>query len=173
MVPSQRLSNPIIHRKRNSAQSLIEVTVGIIVLIPALMVLWDLSIILYGVQLNDTMCRNAARAAATGDPAEASSRAQAILTHANDRANPPVLSNFALVPPVELNITSQPDMKIDPENGKKTTAGGTVNGTTTVTTQVEIRPFIVHVVCGGQLPLKFRTRQTFPISYIMPPSAPN
>lgn len=155
-------------KARACGQSLIEVTAGLIVLVPVVIVLIDLSVILLGVQTNDANCRNAARAAAEGDPAEASFRAQAVMNRSNLQANQPLISGSRLILPVEVKISSRPLTEPDIATGKQMNTGGPVTGTATVTTEVEIRPFIVHMMYGGKSPLKFTSRQSFPMSYVAP-----
>lgn len=153
---------------RRSGQSLIEVTAGLVVLVPALLVLVDLSVIMYGVQLNNTACRNAVQAAATGEPAEAQYRAQTILDQANSRIAGQLVSHFALDGPVECKIEAAPIPYRDPMTSMTVNPGGLITGTATAITTVEIRPFIVHCVYGGHLPLKFSCRQSIPIRYVVP-----
>jgi hypothetical protein len=45
--------------RRRNGQSLIEVTVGIVIFVPIFLVLFDLSVILFAVQQNESVCRNA------------------------------------------------------------------------------------------------------------------
>jgi Flp pilus assembly protein TadG len=157
---------------RNSGQSLIEVTVGIIVLVMVALVLIDLAVILFGVQLNDANCRNAAGAAAEGNPAEAASRAATVIDHANARANAPIISHFHLVLPVETKIVNQPKSQIDVTSGTQVNPGGAVTGTVGVTTEVEVRPFLVHYLVGGKSPLTFKAHQSAPINYVVSPDQP-
>lgn len=153
---------------RRSAQSLIEVTIGLMVVIPVVLILADLAIVVYGLQLNDSTCQNAARAAASGTPAESQYRAQTIVDRMNDRAQGQLVSHFCLAQPVEMKITNMPASHLDPRNGSQISKGGLVVGTATVTTEVSIVPFLVHNLCGQKAPLKMSARKTFPISYIMP-----
>jgi hypothetical protein len=151
-----------------SGQSLIEVTVGLVIFVPVLLVLIDLSTIFLGVQANDNTCRNAVQAAASGDPAQATARAMTVVTRSNQRGSGPIVSHFNLVQPVEVQITNRPATEFDPLSEKQKNTGGAVTGTATVTTEVDIKPFVVQVVYGGKSPLKFRARKSFPISFIQP-----
>lgn len=149
-------------------QSLIEVTVGIIVLVPVVICLIDLAVILLGVQTNDANCRNAARAAASGDPSEATFRAQTVMARSSMQANPPLISGSKLSTTVDVKVISQPITEPDIATGKQISPGGPITGTATVTSEVQIRPFVVHMVYGGKLPLTFTSKQSFPISYVAP-----
>jgi hypothetical protein len=155
--------------RNRSAQSIIEVTVGIVVLVPVALVLLDLAVILYGVQLNDSACRNAVQAAASGDPTHAMPRAQAVLDRTNARTSG-MVSNFHLVAPIDTVIVSEPVGEMDDVSGRPTPGAGPVVGTMSATTEVDIKPFAVHGIYGGKSPLKFQCTQTFPISYVRPPS---
>src|SRR5437762_742308 len=98
------------NRRRPSAQSLIEATIGIVVLVIVVITLIDLAMIIYGVSLNDSACGNAARASASGNPADAEHRAQAVLDQLNARQAGAIVSHFSLVPPVQVNIISEPSI---------------------------------------------------------------
>ena len=72
-----------------------ELCAGLIILVPLVLVLFDLAVIVIGVQVNDQTCRQAARAASSGDPATARQRADAIIARANQQGSS-MLSNFTL-----------------------------------------------------------------------------
>lgn len=139
-------------------------------LVPVLLALVDLAVIMYGVQLNNTACRNAAQAVASGDPAEAQYRAETVLNQVNNRTTGELVSHFALDGPVESKIEAAPIPYRDPMTGRTVNPGGLITGTATVITTVEIRPFIVYRIYGGRLPLKFSCRQNVPIRYVVPMS---
>lgn len=155
---------------RNKGQSLIEVLVGITVLIPVALLMLDLTIIVWAVQSNDVLCRTAARAAATGNPEQATSRAQTVIDRARSRSAGSMISDFELISPVETKITGSPVAEVDAALEKQVNPGGPVTGAVTVTTEVEVKPFMVHMLYGSKQ-LRFRTQQVFPISYVMPPSS--
>jgi hypothetical protein len=147
-------------RLRKSGQSTVELVCGLIILVPLVLVLFDLAVIVIGVQVNDQTCRQAARAAASGDPASAQQRAQAVVARANQQGSS-MLSNFILMPLAFNPATVQADaLALVPY-------GGTVSGTVTVQTEVDIRPFIVPYVYNGGAPLKFRSSQTFPFTHVV------
>lgn len=138
--------------------STIELIAGLIVLIPVVLVLFDLSAIAIAVQANDSACREAARAAALGPPPEFNSRAQVILTKANQKSYGSMVSNFQMV-----SLSSNAFPSTIPKG-----FSGPITGTITVKTQVDIKPFIVQWAYAGQSPLQMRSIQTYPISYVVP-----
>lgn len=155
-------------RKRR-AQSLIEVTVGLVVVVPVLLVLFDLSVIFLAVQLNDKTCEDAARAAAAGDPKNAAMRAITVIDQANSHNGGHLLCDVRMAEQPAVNITNQPQWHVDDETGNKTTPGGTVSGTATVTTEIDVRPFVVQIFYCAKSPLSFRSQHECPLSYVQPP----
>jgi len=149
---------------REKGQSIVELAIGLIALIPIVLVVFDLAVIVIGVQINDSTCREAARVAASGAPQDQANRAKAVVARANARAAG-MLSNFKLItdPPLSTVSQAQADA-LKPY-------GGALNGTVTVQTEVEVRPFVVQAAYNGQSPLKFRSQQSFPITYVVPNSA--
>jgi hypothetical protein len=74
-----------------------------------------------------------------------------------------MLSNFQLV---KCNSTVGPA-----QIASMQPYGGPVSGTVTVTTEVDIRPFIVYLVYTGSSPLHFQSVQTYPFTYTVPNQA--
>jgi len=148
-------------RKRKRGQSIIELAVGLMALIPIVLVVFDLAVIIIGVQINDSTCREAARVAASGNPADANERAAAVVARQNLKTSG-MLSNFQLKT-VNSVVTS------DLVQLQK--YGGPVQGTITIETEVDIKPFVVQYAYNGQSPLKFRARQGFPYTFVFPNTA--
>jgi Flp pilus assembly protein TadG len=146
-------------KSRKRGQSLVELVVGIAVLIPVMLLIFDLAVIVIAVQMNDSTCREAARVAASGSPSDVQQRANAIISRANVRATG-MMSNFTLV---SYSNTA-------PANYMSTIGqfGGPINGTVTIQTEVDVKPFIVQWAYNGISPLKFRSQQSFPFTYVMP-----
>jgi len=156
---------------RRSGQSLIELTAGLMVLVPVILFLVDFAFILWGVQSNDLVCRDAARAAAAGDPADATARAEAVVSSTGER-NSSVITSSILIPPVEVYVTQEPVRQFDRTTHQEYSPGGSVSGTVKVSTEVEITPFVLKMLLAGQRKLTFQSHQSFPITYIMPVVAP-
>ncbi|MBU6453024.1 MAG: hypothetical protein KGS72_14665 [Cyanobacteria bacterium REEB67] len=148
--------------RRVNGQSAAELCAGLMLLVPIILVLFDLSVIVLGVQLNDATCREAARVAALGDPTNCSTRAQAVINRANKQGSS-MLSNFQLIT-CTSSVTAADIAAMQP-------FGGPVSGTVSVTTRVDIRPFVVHLVYTGSSPLHFQSVQTYPFTYTVPNSA--
>jgi len=145
--------------RRISAVSMIELCVGLIVLLPVIFTVFDLAVIVIALGTNDSACREAARLAATGDPLLASQRAGAAVARANE-TNSQLANNYALV----SCILTIPNAQLTALSA----TGGQAVGAVTVTTQVDIYPFIVHWAYAGIKPLQFASQETFPFSYTYP-----
>jgi Flp pilus assembly protein TadG len=150
---------------RERGTSLIEVSLGLVVLIPVVLVLIDLSMTFLAVQANDAICRKAARTAASGDPARATIRAISVIQHENNSGGS--MRRFSLIGPVDVQITSQPFIRFDSNLDRAVNPGGPVNGTAKVTTEVEVKPLVVQLFFNSST-MRFQTHQTCPISYIQP-----
>ncbi len=148
--------------RKMKGQSAVELCAGLIVIVPIILVLFDLSVIVLGVQLNDSTCREAARVAALGDPTTCSTRAQAVINRANNQRSS-MLSNFQL-----LNCNSSVSAA---QIAAMQPYGGPVSGTVSVTTEVDIRPCLVYIVYTGSTPLHFQSVQSYPFTYTVPNSA--
>ncbi|HIA55460.1 MAG TPA: pilus assembly protein [Candidatus Melainabacteria bacterium] len=164
---------------KKRGQSIVELCVGLMVLVPIVLLVFDLAVIVMAVQVNDSTCREAARVAASGNlgdlgppkslPLNGSDiykRADAVVKRANTQSAG-ILSNFKLASvtttPAEASIASTITSL-----GK---TGGPVTGTVTVVTTVEVRPFLVKYAYSGGAPLVFQSGQSFPFTYVVPNTA--
>jgi hypothetical protein len=143
---------------RELGQSAVEFVVGLIVLVPIFLIVFDLSVIYAGVSFNDHVCREAARAAASGPPdaimrGSPQLRAQATIAQADTN------TAFQVTPEcgVSENLVSMP----------KHNLGGPVEGSETVTTTVTVHPpFLIRCFVSKD-GLQFSARKTSPITYVL------
>lgn len=161
---------------KRRGQSIVELCVGLTVLVPIVLLVFDLAVIVMAVQVNDSTCREAARVAASGNLGDLATnslmgsdiykRADAVVKRANTQSAG-ILSNFRL-----QSVTTNP-----PEASIKNTitalgkTGGPVTGTVTVVTTVEVRPFLVKYAYSGGAPLVFQSGQSFPFTFVVPNSS--
>lgn len=144
-------------RRRGTGASSVELVFGLIMLIPVVLILLDLGFIMVSVFSNDSLCREACRAASATDPKDAEKIAQQIVGQAN--AGGATHNRFKLVDKPLLTT-----MKIPPEE-----QGGLVEGNVTLKTGVEVMPmFLVGAMYGGK-PITFVAQQTFPYTYVLQP----
>ncbi len=146
--------------RRLSGQSLVELAAGVMVIIPVVLVLIDLTTIVLGVNMNNGICRDAARAASSGPPdkiqaGQPKQRAEAVVRKtAKPGGAVRVDNNVVITETVREPVPTQP-------------FGGPVDGEVTVQTTVHIYPpFIVSAVVGSG-GMDFTTSQTFPYTWVM------
>ena len=132
--------------------------------VPVVLLCVDIATVYMGVTLNDSVCRDAARAASLGapdgvTPGEPLRRAEAVVKKANRtdgalRLDPKVLVAEKITAPLP-----QPPY------------GGPVKGEVTVTTKVHVfPPFLLSTFSSGQ-GLEFSTDQTFSYTWAMASTA--
>jgi hypothetical protein len=142
--------------------TVLEMVVGLMVVIPLVLILVDMILITLAVQINDSAAREAVRLAASGDPNQAASRAQLVISRINS-SSAGYVSNIKMV-----SIVFSPPSLL-------TTAaslvpyGGAVEGSVTVKTQATVTPIFVSYVYTG--PINFQSAQTCPITYNVPNTA--
>lgn len=160
VVISMRKRVPCNRRNRSKyGSSFVELAIGMTALIPVAIALIDLCLMIVGVQTNDAVCRESARVAGKADPRDAQTLVTSIVDQANQRA--PFRSTFKVLA-VQSTIGERDIKALQP-------VGGPVSGQMTVETEVGIQTNMVHMFLGGKAPLIFHAKQTFPITYIVPP----
>lgn len=146
------------NRRRGAGASSVELVFGLMLLVPVALVLLDLGFIMMSVFSNDSLCREACRAAAATDPKDAEKIAEQIVSKANTTGGTHTVYSLAGKP--ELT-----GLKVPPAE-----QGGLVEGSVTTHTSVEVKPmFLVGIFYGGK-PINFVTQKTFPYTYVMQPA---
>ena len=157
--------------KKGSGQGLVEVVTTLALLTPVVLILIDCVFIGIGCAINDSVCRDAARAAASGPPGFSGistnrtvapgespyRRAMAVTKKVYDTRLPmkvketlTVVESVADVPPA--------------------TMGGAVDGMVSVETVIDIYPpFLVGTVVG-ESGISLKTKHQVPITYVLPAS---
>jgi hypothetical protein len=148
--------------RNGKAQSIIELVVGLIFIVPILLFLVDIGTIIIGVNVNDNVCREAARAASIGPPSAITSgepKRRAELVVAKHIANGAV----KMKPTVTVTEAFNSALPQAP-------FGGPIDGEVTIETQCDVHPpFLISTVVGPG-GINFKARNTFPYTWIMPPT---
>ena len=150
--------------RRSSGQHIIELMAGLMALIPVIMVLIDIAIILTAVNINDSVCRDAARAAAQGDPEPTGgdpgpiARAQAVVDQRQSQIGGYI---------TKIELLPAPDSKVVVVTSPDPTYGGSYTGNVTVVTKIHVK---VPASLPGLVPdhVDLSSRQTFPITFQRP-----
>ncbi len=147
-------------KTRARAQSITELLVGLIALIPVILILCDIGTLIIGSAFNSELCRDAARAAANGPPsaianAEPKKRAEAVVS----RKRAQCAGNISINSPILVWETVRDPLPAKP-------FGGQVDGEVTVQTSVTVHPpFLVAAIVPNGVELK--AKQTYPITWVM------
>jgi len=141
---------------------MIELCAGLIILVPIIMGLVDLAFIIAAMQINDAACRDAARAAAAGPPAEAHQRASGVAAASSRTAG------YIVGPTIAASdVTTNPATVADPGP-----FGGPYQGTVRVKSHVFLNmPVPLPFVPATVNKMEFVAQQEFPITYVKPNSA--
>lgn len=125
-------------RRRTSAFYLAEAVVVIAVLVPVVLLLIDLFSLLVASRQNDGVCALTSRAVASGPPKDANFIADSTLNEASRQRFLPTIHAFRLVQPIERDKA----------------------GNISVSTEAELKPFILFVGVNRDGFLKVRSRHS-------------
>lgn len=151
-------------------QSLVELCAGLIVGVPLILAGVDLGFIALGASINDSVCRDAARAAASGPPAVQS-------TSVNRTVMPGqapyqrVLSVIQKHSPTNLplKVLNKAEIVESVRDLPSTTTGGAVDGDIAVKTTVSITPpFVLRAYCPTGIELC--SKHLMPFTYVVMPA---
>jgi hypothetical protein len=149
-------------KRKKSAVTVLEMVMGLIVVIPVILLLVDLTLITLAVQINDSAAHEAGRMAASGDPFQAQLRAQRVIDRMN-KSSAGYISNITLV-----SLAFNPSSLLA-SVGTMVPYGGIVEGSVTVKTQATVTPMLISFVYAG--PINFQSAQTCPITFNVPNTA--
>lgn len=154
---------------RKTGQSLIELLSILVVLLPVVLVLIDMGVIALGAAVNDSICRDAVRAASsgpTGSPVPCVNRQVGAGESPKQRALAVIRRLYKSEGPMKVRddvsvLETVRDIPL-PE------VGGAVDGDVTVETTIDVYPpFLVKAVVGSQISLK--TSHSVPITHTVFP----
>lgn len=158
------------YARNQKAQALTELAVALLVLIPIALLLIDGVYVMIGASLNEFVCRDAARAAASGVPSSLNTG-----EHRTVRSGPPkdrataVISKVyysGLPMKVRTNVNVEETVRDVPPKSE----GGAVDGDISVTTTIDIYP-PVQVRWVDPCVVVLRSKHTVPITYLRPPAS--
>jgi hypothetical protein len=155
------------------AQGAVELVAALVCLTPIALCLFDLGIVAAGAALNDAVCRDSARAAASGPPSD--------LTVGTDRTVASDKSPYQRAEHVikTMYATNIPAKVKDTIAVRETVAdvppppvGGAISGEVSVETTVDIYPpFLIGAIMGNS-GVSLKAKHIVPITYVVPDSSP-
>lgn len=147
-------------RNNEKAQSAIELVAGAMVIIPLVLFGIDCSVMYMGQSMNASICRDAARAAASGPPTVLSptltprARAEAVVRRSQKTEGAIRLDPNPIVTETVVRTPTQP-------------FGGMVEGTVTVRSSVDVYPPFIIRHCVNRGAVRVTAEQTFPFTWVM------
>lgn len=136
-----------LHSRKKLAQSTMELIGGLIILVPIILFLIDLSTIVLAAFKNDSVCREACRAAASGDPKDSQKLAEAEISKYNQAGS------FA-----SYSLSGTQVNGVEPNSGQ-----GLISGDVSVKTTARVHaPFIIGFVCPT---VELQAEQSFPFTF--------
>ncbi|MBX9694751.1 MAG: hypothetical protein K2Z81_20355 [Cyanobacteria bacterium] len=156
-------------RTRSQGQCIAELSAALILLVPILLAVVDLGFIALGSTMGDTVCRDAARAAASGPPSsEVKAKGRKVTRSGSpfQRARSVIRKHMPTDMPIMID--DQPEvtesvLDVPPED-----VGGAIDGEVSVKTSVYVLPiFIVRFACPEGVTLE--SKHTVPFTYVRIP----
>jgi hypothetical protein len=151
--------------KRNSrarsGQAFVELCAALIILVPIMLTMLDCGFIFLGASLNDFICRDAARAAASGPPS--------VLTPGAPNQRALTVIHKVYFSNLPMKVRDAIDLTESINDVPPASMGGGVDGQMSVATTIDIYPpFLVSYLGNGKVVLT--SRHTVPITYVRPAS---
>ena len=154
-----------VNSKLINGQSITELVVSIIIIIPVVLFLFDLAIMIIAVQTNDHIAKNAARVASQSDPLSAKLKAQTLISQARHNIQPFIksltMTNYS------TNLTSQDILNWQNNGGLvlHVSTTNTVPGIVSITTQIKVQGFIIPWFIASGQNMSFNSTHQYPFSF--------
>jgi Flp pilus assembly protein TadG len=169
-MPKLQISKLVFRKRRTTlGSSFVEFAVVLVVSVPIVLSVIDLGYIALGAQMNDTVARDAARAAAEGPPAGTPGESNKVLKSSDQpyKRAEEVVENFYCtnIPAKVREVLNVTESLVDlPPN----TQGGAVDGQIAVETTVDIYPpFLIGGLIDGHK-ITLAARHNLPYTYVVP-----
>lgn len=158
--------------RSRKGQSFIELGLVLSVAVPIMLLLVDSAFIMIGAATNDSVCRDVARAAASGPPSELTegdNRSVGIGTAPYDRAQ--AVLKHVWITNLPMKVRDSVEIVESISDVPPATMGGAVGGEVTVKTTIDVYPcFLVKAFVGSDS-LPFSSRHTVSYTYVVPKPA--
>jgi hypothetical protein len=154
--------------RQQSGQSAVELAAGLIVCVPILLCVIDLGFIAIGAAANDSVCREASEAAASGPPSTTiapSTRQLSAGQSGYDRAVAVIKIHQPTNAPAKVSeqpVVSEVLTDVPPED-----QGGSIDGEISVTTTVTITPPFLVGAYYGKNGVNLSSKHIAPFTYVV------
>lgn len=156
-------------RRNTLGSGMIELSVGLAVCVPIVLICIDLGTIAFGAYLNDVVCREAARAAAAGPPAQKGAGTKTVATAETPYQRAVSVIKYHVPTNMPIKVLEQPQVNETVRDFPPPELGGAVDGDVTVETTVDIAPpFLVRQIINGSV--KAKAKHVVSYTYVLTPS---
>lgn len=160
-------------QRAKKGSSLVELSVGLMIVVPIVLTLIDCVMIVIGVSINDSVCRDAARAAASGEPAKletCTSRPAGPGTAPYQRVL--AVINSVWISNLPMKLSQEPVIKETLKDVPPQELGGAIDGEVSVQTTMHVYPpFLVGACVGDKL--NFQSTHVVNFTYVVPKPKPS
>ncbi len=155
--------------RQQGGQSMVELAAGLIVCVPVFLSVIDLGFIAMGASANDSVCREAAEAAASGPPSTTAAPSTRQLS-AGQSGYDLAVSVIKVHQPtnVPAKVSEQPNVTEMLTDIPPPEQGGSVDGEIAVMTTVVITPPFIIGAYFGKDGLSLSSKHVAPFTYVIP-----
>jgi len=155
--------------RSNTGSGLVELCAALIFGVPLVLAATDLGVIALGAYTNDCVCRDAARAAASGAPAATTAPAtQEISANESPYDRAVAVIDNHLPTKLPIKVSDQPQLSENLNYIPTPDVGGSVDGSVSVKTSVVILPPFILAQYFGPGGLTLTSRHTDSYTYVVP-----
>jgi hypothetical protein len=164
-----RFRSLLVTRRQRCGQSLVELVAGLAVCLPVFLAIVDMGYIAIGASANDSVCREAAQAAASGPPSTTVAPSTRALS-AGQSGYDIAVSVIKIHQPtrVPAKVSEQPEVSEQLTDVPPPDQGGSVDGEISVTTTVVITPPFLVGAYFGKNGLSLTSKHVAPFTYVVP-----
>lgn len=166
---SGKIGSGSINRRATHGQSMVELAGGLIICIPIFLSIVDLGFIAMGASANDSVCKEAAAAAASGPPSVTVSPSTNKLS-AGQPGYDLAVSTIRVHQPTRMpaKVSEQPDVVEHLIDVPPPEQGGSVDGEMEVATTVAINPPFLLGAYFGKQGVSLTSKHIAPFTYVVP-----
>lgn len=159
--------------RKKTGQNMVELILGLIVAIPILLSIIDLGFIAMGASANDSVCKEAAQAAAAGPPSSSKAPSQSQLSTGQSGYDLAV-NVIKVHQPTRLpaKVSDQPLVTEQLIDVPPPEQGGSVDGEISVTTTVKVSPPFIVGAYFGKDGLSLKAKHVAPFTFVVPKVVP-
>lgn len=159
--------------RRRRGQSMVELAAGLIVSVPIVLAVIDLGFIAMGASTNDSVCHEAAEAAAAGPPSTTTAPSTNQLS-AGQSGYDLAVSVIKVHQPTRMpaKVSEQPVVSEELLDVPPSEQGGAVDGNMSVTTTIVITPPFILGAYFGKNGVSVSAKHIAPFTYVVPKVTP-